>query len=1133
MEAGETIKAMSEFLDTHYKEELLKRVAEGKEFLALSFSQLAEFDPALAQELLDNPEETIKAAELAISQMELARRVKRFRVRIIELPEGTGKGVEMMIRDIRSKHLKKLMMIRGLVRRKTDVRPEVTSTRFECPSCGSITAILQLETVFREPMRCSCGRKGHFKLVSKELVDAQKIVLEEAPEDLEGGEQPKRMDIILKDDLVSPLSDRRTNPGSKIIVVGVLKDYPHMLPGGIKSTRFELFFEANNFTPLEEDYTQITITDEEEAKIRDLAQDPQVYDRLIASIAPSIYGHDKVKEALILQLFGGVHKERGDGVMSRGDIHMLLVGDPGAGKCLHGDSKVMLSSGEIVPIRSIADGSGAEQQSADLSLPSLSFTGAMGIQHSQRVWKREAETLLRIRTRTGKRLLVTEDHPLFISVDGYVAAVGARELGRGDRIATPRRIPVQGEPQVLPTFRPRLANNSRKHRYPTVVDEKLALLLGYLAGDGYVAYSKTSGWVTLTNNDEDVLASFQQLMLLLFGALTTRRASHSEKSAQEAYLTARPMVDYLAARFPELMGGSARKSVPSLILKSPDAVLAAFVRGLFECDGHVNVRKRQVEFSTISRELAETLHLALLRFGIVSLLKTKRKCAANTTAKRMVTSYDLIISGSFVQQYTSQIGFVSQRKSLRLALLQHSNHNTNIDLVPGVNYLLKRIRKELGLTQSQMGLPRPSYAHYEQNNRLPSTVALRKIVHSLAKRGMRSGELDRLAQLVDADLFWDEIVDVERIPHDGVVFDLEVAEVHNYIANGVVVHNSQLLKRIKNVAPKSRYVSGKGASGVGLTASVVKDEFLKGYSLEAGALVLCNNGLCCIDEFDKMSNDDRNTIHEALEQQTVSIAKANIQATLLARTTVLAAANPKFGRFDLFKGIASQIDLPPTLINRFDLIFPIQDIPDEQRDQLMAKFILNLHQNKDSRPAEIDNDMLKKYIAYAKKNIRPQLSDEAMREIEEFYVRLRNKESVGDEIKSIPITPRQLEGLVRLAEASARIQLRKKVSREDSQRAIGLLMHCLEKVGTDPDTHQLDIDIISTGVSTRQRSKLRVVQELIGELVEGGKKSIELAELIERGKERGLQSTDVEEAVDTLKRHGEIFEPRRGQIQKL
>src|SRR6056297_3313534 len=146
------------------------------------------------------------------------------------------------------------------------------------------------------------------------------------------------------------------------------------------------------------------------------------------------------------------------------------------------------------------------------------------------------------------------------------------------------------------------------------------------------------------------------------------------------------------------------------------------------------------------------------------------------------------------------------------------------------------------------------------------------------------------------------------------------------------------------ISPKGRYVVGKSASGAGLTATVVRDEYLKGWSLEAGAMVLSNKGLVCIDELEKMDPQDRSAMHEAMEQQTVTISKANVQATLRAETSVLAAANPKFGRFDPYQSIAQQIELPPTLINRFDIIFTLRDIPNREKDERIAKHVLMEHQ---------------------------------------------------------------------------------------------------------------------------------------------------------------------------------------------
>ncbi|MFO8016648.1 MAG: minichromosome maintenance protein MCM [Candidatus Woesearchaeota archaeon] len=673
MELVDQIKKFAEFIELHHHAELLEKARRGEHFLIVDFMVLSKFDPSLADLLLEQPEEVIKAAELAIKEFDLPETNKEFKVRFSNLPESQ----KIIIRNIRSEHISKFLYTEGVVRQKSDVRPQVTSAKFECPSCGNMISVLQVDTKFKEPSRCGCGRKGKFRLVSKDLVDAQRVVLEEVPESLEGGEQPKRMDVFLKEDLVSPLSDKKTNPGARITINGILKEVPVILSTGGQSIRFDLVIESNYVGTVEEEYGELEITEDEKEQIKELSKDPKIHSMIFNSIAPSIYGHEKIKEAVVLQLIGGVRKERDDGVVTRGDMHILLVGDPGAGK-------------------------------------------------------------------------------------------------------------------------------------------------------------------------------------------------------------------------------------------------------------------------------------------------------------------------------------------------------------------------------------------------------------------------------------------------------------------------SQLLKRATKIAPKGRYVGGKGASGAGLTAAVVKDEFLKGWALEAGALVLANRGNCMIDELDKMTKEDRSAMHEALEQQTVTISKANIQATLKAETTVLAAANPKMGRFNPYDIMANQIDLPPTLINRFDLIFPIKDMPDETNDKRMAKFILNLHKSTASEEPEIDTKLLRKYIAYARTRVFPKLNEEAMQEIQEYYINMRSSGSTEEgAVKTIPISPRQLEALVRLSESNARLRLSEKVTKKDARRAISLLDYCLKQVGLDRETGKIDIDRITTGISASQRSNVIVIKEMISELENKVGKPVPIDDVVKEASEKGIDADKVDETIERLKRNGDIFEPRRGFIQKI
>jgi len=249
---------------------------------------------------------------------------------------------------------------------------------------------------------------------------------------------------------------------------------------------------------------------------------------------------------------------------------------------------------------------------------------------------------------------------------------------------------------------------------------------------------------------------------------------------------------------------------------------------------------------------------------------------------------------------------------------------------------------------------------------------------------------------------------------------------------------------------------------------------------------------------------------------------------------VLAAANPKMGRFDIYDPIGKQIDLPPTLINRFDLIFPVKDLPDKQNDEKMAKFILDLHKNVSVIKPDIKTELLRKYIAYARRTVTPQLTDAAMEEIMNYYVSMRASGSSDEStIKTIPITARQLEAMVRLAEANAKLRLSTKVTKADAKRAIDLLDYCLKQIGLDRETGKIDIDRITTGITATQRSNVMIIKEIISDLENKLGKTIPLDDIMKDASDKGMDSDKVEEIIEKLKRSGDLFEPRRGFIQRI
>ena len=649
------------------KKELGQSAKKGDKVVRLNFDELSEQSPELAERLITKPEETLQILEIALHEMNI---ISDARVRLINL----SKSQAMKIRYIRAKNLNSMIAIEGIVRQASEVRPKVVNAKFECPACGTILSVLQIDEKFREPSRCSCGRRGGFKELDKEMVDAQRLVIEESPDSLSGGEQAKRLTVFLKEDLVEPRMEEKTTPGSKVMVIGILKEVPLPAKTGGILTRFDLALEANSLTSMEESFEDINISEDDEQEIRELAADPKIYEKLVASIAPSVWGYPEIKEALALQLLGGVQKKRSDGNLTRGDLHVLLVGDPGVAK-------------------------------------------------------------------------------------------------------------------------------------------------------------------------------------------------------------------------------------------------------------------------------------------------------------------------------------------------------------------------------------------------------------------------------------------------------------------------SVMLKYISGIAPKGRYVSGKSTSGAGLTATVVKDEFLRGWALEAGAMVLSNKGLVCIDELEKMDENDRSTMHEAMEQQTVTISKANVQAQLRAQTAVLAAANPKFGRFDPHEMIAKQVNLAPSLLNRFDVLFILRDMPNKERDESIASHVLHEHQQVFEKDI-IGKDLLRKYIAFAKQKCHPVLSDEAVVKIKKFYVNLRNQPSMsGDVIKPIPISARQLEALVRLAEATAKARLSKIVMEVDAQRAIDLMKYYMMQVGYDEETKSFDIDKIS-GNPASKRNKVFIIKELLEQLESKLGKLIPVEE-VEKEAEGKMSASELEEAIDKLVRAGDLFRPRKGYVQRM
>lgn len=658
------------FAQDKYRVKLRHMALNDERSLTLDFLELSVFDEELARGILSRSEDYLQYAASALkAQMryedeQYAEAVERFHVRVRGLPS------KISIRNIGASHIERLVAFDGIIVRATPVKPLLVEAVFQC-KCGAENRVPQQGSFIRPPVRCeSCGRTVGFELIPEKskFIDYQELRVQERPEDLPPGQLPRYVEVYLEDDLVD-----KARPGDRVTVTGVVRARPETLPGRGKLRTFSIAIEANHVEVVGKELETIEVSLEDEKRIRELARDEFIHKRIISSIAPSIYGYEDIKEAIMYLLFGGVPKVTPEGVTIRGDIHVLLVGDPGTAK-------------------------------------------------------------------------------------------------------------------------------------------------------------------------------------------------------------------------------------------------------------------------------------------------------------------------------------------------------------------------------------------------------------------------------------------------------------------------SQLLRYVAKISPRGLYTSGRGTTAAGLTAAVLRER-AGGMVLEAGALVLADKGVAAVDEIDKMRDEDRIAMHEMMEQQTISVAKGGIVATLNARTSILAAANPKLGRYEGRLTVAENINIPVVILSRFDLIFVERDEPDKELDLQLADHILNVHRRGGPVMPPILPEILRKYVSYARSKVHPRLSEEAAEHLKQFYLKMREA-SQGAEGSPIAITPRQLEALIRIAEARARVALRDIVIREDAEAAIRIMRKSLQAVGAVQEGEVVDIDTIMTGKPAALRDKLITVMRAVEELQrEYGEADVE--ELYRRLEEyHGIGRGDAEKIVKRALQDGILYSPKPGYLRK-
>ncbi|GAB7012949.1 minichromosome maintenance protein MCM [Halolamina salina] len=382
----------------------------------------------------------------------------------------------------------------------------------------------------------------------------------------------------------------------------------------------------------------------------------------------------------------------------------------------------------------------------------------------------------------------------------------------------------------------------------------------------------------------------------------------------------------------------------------------------------------------------------------------------------------------------------------------------------------------------------------------------------------------------------------KRLPDDSLIR----GDIHLLFIGDPATAKTTLLKAASNLAPRSVNVNGAQSTKVGITAAATPSSGESDpWELQAGAIVLADHGLACIDHLDGLPEDAQIALEGPMAQQVLNMSKASVTETLPAEASVLATANPKYGRFDQYEPIGKQIDLMPGLISRFDLIFTFTDQPDPEHDSELAEHVLTTNQAGEITAQQenwqngevpdsaaesieavtpaIDAELLRKYIAYAKRNVYPTMSEAAKEAIEEFYVDMRAKGA--DEDAPVPVSARKLEGLVRLAEASARMRLSDTVEERDAERVIEIVRSTLEDIGVDPDAGEFDAEVVETGASKSQRDRIKSVKALIGDIEEEYDAGAPIEEVFDRAGEVGMSVDKVQREIESLRNKGELYEP--------
>ena len=1151
------IELMKEFIESYYSNELIENIRLNKKRLSIDFKDLQYF-PELAEMALDDPKEFLRIGENAI--LELNADARKFIIRIKHIPESS----KMRIRDIKSKYIDKLKTIEGYVTYKSDIRPIIASAQFECPSCSNVINIIQLEKDFVEPTKCSCGRRARFRIVKKEHIDAFTMVIEEIPETIKYGSELKKMNVLVKKDLCHEDIEEKIIQGSKLQITGVIKE-AWKITAKKKQTQLDIYFEANYIQLLDISFYDFKITPQDEKEI--IAFSEQYKDpikKICKDVFSGVYGYEKEKEIIVLQAIGGTTNISTKPI-DRGNIHVLFVGEPGTGKSALLEvaflllPKVRKTSGKSTTGVGLIGAMVQDQLmgghhfeigalplshmgtclAKDTEIPTnqgikkineinkgdvvYSFNNFKIVESKViNINKRMANDYYILKFRSGDKLTITTEHQLPVW-DNKVNWKRVRDLKKKEFVISPRELPnnhnriktidyldmlwvdnssilkyiTQSSESITKIFNylniPRSrsfpgnnikiedVNNIKQYlninyepkikNIPENIDDNMLELVGLIASDGHLTKKKYS--INFYNTNEELIDRFIQLSKLIGIDNYNRVKEIRGKYTSERVSYNCDWLHLLCQNLGIPKGNKSKTPFGNTLLNFPKELIKSFLIGFINGDGSISNRKGGGALTIINGtyETTELLRKLFRRLGIIGNVRKINYKGGGVVKKGEYIIYHLEITGinniirinddRIVKHKSEQLRKIIIRKNLS-------------DRIPKVDKLFIKIKNSI-----PYGLKKHLYKTIRTSTLSRLGLASNTILQAI--KGLdkipsvyKLDEYHTLKKIVNSNVYFNEIISIEKIEEDIEVYNLQVnmASEPNFIANNIFTHN------------------------------------------------------CIIDELDKLPDEDKKALHNPMEQLELDINKGNVHLTLKCHTSILASANPKYGRFDNYLTKYEQIHFEDTLINRFDFVIPTEQSFDKQKEKEAALTILK------RRKVKPDYDKLKfyqKYIAYVK-NITPEWSDSAEDIVAEAYSELIG--SGNKERKSIPITKRQLGSIIRIAEARAKSQLQNKIKREHIKYALEMMNYWLSKMSIDSETGLIDIDKIEIGVTASQRNKYTILRDIIKEL-QNLMKPVPMQSILEECHERSINENEFEENIARMMKLGDAFEPRSGFIQLI